>query len=211
MEEGSLEAALAQAKGQKDVDVHVLKQEAATALLQAAQDGSLEKAFAEVKSEPQQELESLRMAAAETLLKAAVDGSLEQALRAAPRSGASGITSAGTSELGDLATDLVHAACQAAETPQGPLSVVFSQEPVDEDSLSKATKPGDQGKDIEAIRQAAARSLLKAAEANQLFISKLAKPERIAKALPQAIMDTHLAIEDTEEENTGQLDYGGQP
>jgi len=168
MEEGSLEAALAQAKGQKDVDVHVLKQEAATALLQAAQDGSLEKAFAEVKSEPQQELESLRMAAAETLLKAAVDGSLEQALRAAPRSGASGITSAGTSELGDLATDLVHAACQAAETPQGPLSVVFSQEPVDEDSLSKATKPGDQGKDIEAIRQAAARSLLKAAEDGRL-------------------------------------------
>jgi len=163
MEEGSLEAALAQAKGQKDVDVHVLKQEAATALLQAAQDGSLEKAFAEVKSEPQQELESLRTAAAETLLKAAVDGSLEQALRAAPRSGASGITSAGTSELGDLATDLVHAACQAAETPQGPLSVVFSQEPVDEDSLSKA-KPVEQGKDIEAIRQAAARSLLKAAE-----------------------------------------------
>ncbi|CAE6935727.1 arsB [Symbiodinium sp. CCMP2592] len=43
-----------------------------------------------------------------------------------PRSGASGHTSAGTSEL-DLATELVHAACQAHDTPQEAMSVVVSQ------------------------------------------------------------------------------------
>ncbi|CAE7656671.1 arsB [Symbiodinium sp. CCMP2456] len=43
-----------------------------------------------------------------------------------PRSGASGHTSAGTSEL-DLATELVHAACQAHDTPQEAISVVVSQ------------------------------------------------------------------------------------
>ncbi|CAE7656681.1 arsB [Symbiodinium sp. CCMP2456] len=46
--------------------------------------------------------------------------------RDTPRSGASGHTSAGTSEL-DLATELVHAACQAQDTPQEALSVVVSQ------------------------------------------------------------------------------------
>ncbi|CAE7940082.1 arsB, partial [Symbiodinium sp. KB8] len=50
-----------------------------------------------------------------------------------PRSGASGHTSAGTSEL-DLATELVHAACQAHDTPQEAMSVVVSQATVSVDT-----------------------------------------------------------------------------
>ncbi|CAE7619930.1 arsB, partial [Symbiodinium necroappetens] len=63
------------------------------------------------------------------------EGSLERVLlparrarqaRDTPRSGASGQTSARTSEL-DLATELVHAACYAGDSPQEAVSVVVSQ------------------------------------------------------------------------------------
>eukprot|EP00439_Symbiodinium_sp_Y106_P011522 s7373_g1.t1 len=172
MEEGSLEAALAQAKGQKDVDVHVLKQEAATALLQAAQDLGGAVVFG-WKAHRLRRSEVGAAAGARISSHGGCRDTVEGCGGWQPGAG----TARSSAERG-----FRHYVCRDFRTGRpghglalqlmgegpwmsvlGPLSVVFSQEPVDEDSLSKA-KPVEQGKDIEAIRQAAARSLLKAAE-----------------------------------------------
>lgn len=168
---GTLEAALAKARGQER-ELEVLKQEAALALLKAAEDGSLDKAFAETRGE---DLEGLRKAAAETLLIAAKDGRLEQAL-------GGGATKA--QDLEALRLTAADSLLQAAK--DGSLEQALEIVKKDFDSVQ-----------LDDLRKQAATALLRAAEDGRLA-SALAPKEleqmrqEAADALLRAAKDGSL-------------------
>eukprot|EP00439_Symbiodinium_sp_Y106_P027269 s3667_g3.t1 len=94
---------------------------------------------------------------------AAMVQSLKERLKMRPPS--AGLTSVGTAEL-DLAAELVHAACTAAETPPDPSSVAMSQATVDDDATAalQSVQEGLQVRPLSAgTRSFPASSLVEAA------------------------------------------------